>query len=308
MISIKRVVFMGTPQFSVAPLIELNNHYDVVAVYSQPPRPKGRGHHVIKSPVHEQAEALGLPVFTPKNFKLMEDRQQLMDLKPDIIVVAAYGLILPQSVLDIAPLGCINIHASLLPMWRGAAPIHYALLNGDQQTGITIMQMDAGLDTGPILMMESTPIDHKTSFNELHDTMSMMGTALLMKTLSSMEDGMMESTPQPAIGHSYAHKLNHEHGHLNFKTMSSGDIDLCVRALASTVGCWFVHEEIRFKVHNVSIIQDGNATPGMIMDNHLTIGCADGHMIQINVIQKPGGRAMSREDFLHGHPVNPGQL
>ena len=197
-----RVIFMGTPDFSVPVLEALAAEHEVVAVYSQPPRPAGRGKKERPSPVHARAEALGIEVRTPLNFKAAEDRADLAALNADVAVVVAYGLILPQAVLDAPRLGCLNIHASLLPRWRGAAPIHRAIMAGDAETGICIMQMEAGLDTGPVLLREATPIGETETNGALHIRLSVMGARMILEALDYLET--LTPVPQPVTGVTYA--------------------------------------------------------------------------------------------------------
>ena len=244
-----KIIFMGTPDFAVPALerIIASNH-NVVAVYTQPPRPKGRGHHVQKSPVHETAEKNNIPVYHPKNFKAEEDKEQFQALKADVAVVAAYGLILPQAILDAPKYGCLNIHASLLPRWRGASPIQHAIWKGDQESGVTIMQMERGLDTGPMISKESTPITSTTTAQELHDALSSISGNMILPVLDELsENKEVTSEIQDDALSTYAPMLKKEDGDIDW-THSPQEIDQQIRALNPWPGTFMKGLKGRVKV------------------------------------------------------------
>ncbi|WP_032112806.1 methionyl-tRNA formyltransferase [Candidatus Paracaedibacter symbiosus] len=300
-----RVVFMATPQFSVATLEKLvEADYDVVAVYCQPPRPSGRGHKLIASPVHQKATSLGIPVFTPKSLRNEIAQAEFKALNADIAVVVAYGLILPKAILETPKFGCLNIHASLLPRWRGAAPMQRAIMAGDTETGITIMQMDEGLDTGPMLVKESLPITSTTTASNLHDAMSLLGAELLLKTLDPYIMGMVKPTIQPETGITYADKLSKLESCLNWAE-SAQVLDRRVRALNPWPGVYFEHNGTLIKVSKIELIANASGTPGEVIDNQLTIACGEG-AIRLLQVQRPGGKWLSPAEFLNGYDLPPG--
>ncbi len=302
-----KIVFMGTPDFAVPALQQLiDDGHDIAAVYCQPPRPSGRGHKLTKSAVQIIAEKHNLPVKTPVNFKDEKDKQELRDLKPDMIIVAAYGLILPQSILDIPPLGCINIHGSILPRWRGAAPIHRAILAGDTKTGITIMRMEKGLDTGPMMLKKSVPINPHDTVQTLHDQLSNMGADLISKYVSNHEQYPPE--PQPANGTTYAHKIEKHEGHLK-GAESASDIDKMVRAFTPWPNVWFTHNEQKFKILEGFVLTNyatmGNFGDIIGHENEYGFLCsADENNLrsvyQITKIQTPNGKKMDIISAING--------
>ncbi|MBY0462627.1 MAG: methionyl-tRNA formyltransferase, partial [Alphaproteobacteria bacterium] len=247
-----RIIFMGSPLFSVAALTKLiEAGHEVIAVYCQPPRAKDRGHTVQKGAVHLAAEALVLKAYTPKSLKSEEEQALFKSHNADVAVVAAYGLILPKAILEAPKLGCINIHASLLPRWRGAAPIHRAILEGDKETGITIMQMDEGLDTGDILSMQSLPITQATTTPILHDQLSALGADLIVSTLENLS--AISPTPQPTQGVTYAHKLVKSEGYLDWN-LPAVELKRKIAALNPWPGTWFEHKDIPIKVLEASVV------------------------------------------------------
>lgn len=301
-----KIVFMGTPDFALASLQELEKAgHQILAVYSQPPRPAGRGYGLKPSPVQAYADQRGWEVRTPKTLKTPSTQEALAALSPDVIVVAAYGLILPGTVLTIPPLGCINVHGSLLPRWRGAAPLQRALLAGDSETGITIMKMDEGLDTGPMLRQESIPLSSSTTFTDLHDEMATLGGRLLIQTLEDLEKGLITPLPQPSEGITYAAKLEKQEGLLSW-TLSAEDLERKVRALNPWPGVWFQQGDQRIKVFQAEIfphLQKG--LPGEILDENLLIQCAQGALRPLE-LQKAGGKRLPIKEFLRGHPLPQG--
>lgn len=300
----QRIIFMGTPEFAVPALQALLDHeYPVIAIYTQPPRPAGRGYHVQKSPVHLLGDRYHIPVFTPKSLKTTEEQTHFKTLKADIAVVAAYGLLLPQAILEAPPLGCLNIHASLLPRWRGAAPIQRSILSGDHETGITIMQMDVGLDTGAMLLKESIPITSQTTASTLHDQLALLGAPLLLKTLEALHLHKITPHPQPIIGVTYAHKITKQEGQLDW-TQDATMLERQVRAFTPWPGAWFIYQGETYKVLAADVLPlSGKA--GLVLDDQLTIAC--GHQaFRPQFIQKQGKKACSLKDFLNGHAIPAG--
>ncbi len=292
---------MGTPAFSVPTLRALAGlDHEVVAVYTQPPRPAGRGKKDRPSPVHALARDLGIPVETPVSLKDAEAQAVFAALKPDLAVVVAYGLILPQVVLDTPTHGCLNIHASLLPRWRGAAPIHRAIMAGDTETGICIMGMEAGLDTGPVCMRQSTPIGADETTGDLHDRLSEMGATLLLETL----EGLPGRTPDPQAqdGVTYAEKIDKAEARIDW-TKPAEEIDRQIRGLSPFPGAWTTHAGKRLKLLR-SRLADGSGTPGTALDG-LTIACGAG-AIAITEVQAEGRGRQDADAFLRGTPIPPG--
>ncbi|QPZ89664.1 methionyl-tRNA formyltransferase [Thioclava electrotropha] len=289
-----RVIFMGTPEFSVPVLEALAGAHEVVAVYSQPPRPAGRGKKERPSPVHAKAEELGIEVRTPRNFKAPEDREAFAALNADIAVVVAYGLILPQAILDAPAKGCLNIHASLLPRWRGAAPIHRAIMAGDSQTGICIMQMEAGLDTGPVLLREATEIGATETTGELHDRLSAMGARLILDALSEIDSLILQ--PQPEDGVTYAAKIDKAEAQVDW-TRPADEVIRHINGLSPFPGAWTEIGGERIKLLRAAPAE-GSGAPGEILDG-FTIACGTG-ALEILTAQRPGKRPMSGADVLRG--------
>ncbi len=302
-----RLVYMGTPDFAVAPLAAiLDAGHEVLTVYSQPPRPAGRGHRVQPSPVHAFAESKGIEVRTPRRLKGTEDQEAFAALNPDVAVVAAYGLILPKPVLEAPKHGCINIHASLLPRWRGAAPIQHAILAGDSETGITIMQMDEGLDTGDMLLWDRVPITGTTTASGLHDQLAAMGAHLIVEALGRLEQGTLTTTPQAAEGATYAHKLTREDGRLDWRR-SAHELERQVRALTPWPGAWFLHGETVLKVSAAEVVRSISGPPGEVLDERLTIACG-ADAFRPALIQRPGKAPMPAEHLLRGYDLPPGTM
>ncbi|WGT52262.1 methionyl-tRNA formyltransferase [Thioclava nitratireducens] len=289
-----RVIFMGTPEFSVPVLEALAGAHEVVAVYSQPPRPAGRGKKERPSPVHAKAEELGIEVRTPRNFKAPEDREAFAALNADIAVVVAYGLILPQAILDAPAKGCLNIHASLLPRWRGAAPIHRAIMAGDSQTGICIMQMEAGLDTGPVMLREATEIGATETTGELHDRLSAMGARLILDALSEIDSLILQ--PQPEDGVTYAAKIDKAEAQVDW-TRPADEVIRHINGLSPFPGAWTEIAGERIKLLRAAPAE-GSGAPGEILDG-FTIACGTG-ALEILEAQRPGKRPMSGDDVLRG--------
>jgi methionyl-tRNA formyltransferase len=299
---------MGTPDFAASSLRALiDAGHDVVCVYSQPPRPAGRGHQVQRSPVHVLAEDREIPVRTPKSLRNAEAQAEFAALDLDCAVVAAYGLILPQPVLDAPRMGCLNIHASLLPRWRGAAPIQRAILAGDAETGVTIMQMDAGLDTGAMLLKGSVPITGQTTAGGLHDALADMGSGLIVQALDGLAEGRLTAEPQPNEGVTYAAKLSRDDGRLDW-TQPADFIERQVRALNPWPGVWFDLGRERIKVLAAEPAPETpGAAPGTLLDGNLTVACADG-AVRLTRVQRPGKAPVDGGAFLRGFNVAVGSV
>jgi methionyl-tRNA formyltransferase len=299
-----RLVFMGTAAFAAPSLETLAaGRHQVVTVYTQPARPAGRGLAHRPSPVQRAAEALGLPFRTPTTLRDPAEVDSLRVLSPDVAVVAAYGLILPPPILEVPRLGCINLHASLLPRWRGAAPIQRAILAGDVETGVTVMQMEAGLDTGPILTMESVPIGPGTTAGELHDTLAALAARLVGPALDDLAAGRLRSRTQPAEGVTYAAKIDKAEGRIDW-TRPATEIERRVRALDPWPGCWTEAGDARLRVLAAEVVA-GRGRPGEVLDERLTVACGEG-ALRLTRVQRGGGRPMDVEAFLRGAPIPAG--
>ena len=296
-----RVVFMGTPDFSVPVLDALHRDHEVVAVYCQPPRPAGRGKKDRPSPVQTRAEALGLPVRHPLNFKADAERAAFAALNADIAVVVAYGLILPQAVLDAPRHGCLNIHASLLPRWRGAAPIHRAIMAGDAGTGVCIMQMEAGLDTGPVLLREATPIGATETTGQLHDRLSAMGARLILAALDRIET--LTPQPQPEIGVTYAQKIDKAEARVDW-TRPAPELVRQINGLSPFPGAWCEINGERVKLLRAALAE-GHGAPGQVLGG-FTIACGSGALDILNA-QREGKKPMPSSEVLKGLAL-PAQL
>lgn len=290
-----KIIFMGTPDFSVGILDALvEAGHDVVAVYSQPPRPAGRGKKDRPSPVQARAEALGLPVRYPTSLKGADEQAEFAALNADIAVVVAYGLILPQVILDAPKLGCLNIHASLLPRWRGAAPIHRAIMAGDAETGVCIMHMEAGLDTGPVLSLEATPIGTEETTAQLHDRLAEMGASLIVQTLADLPN--LTAEVQSEIGVEYAAKIDKAEARIDWSAPAA-TVDRKIRGLSPFPGAWCEVAGERLKLLE-SRVAVGQGDAGKRIDG-LTIACGDG-AVEILKAQRQGKRPMIAEDLLRG--------
>lgn len=292
---------MGSPEFSV-PVLEalVDAGHEIACVYCQPPRPAGRGKKDRPTPVQARAEAMGLPVRHPVNFKNPEDVAEFAALNAEVAVVVAYGLLLPQSILDAPKLGCLNIHASLLPRWRGAAPIHRAILEGDAETGVCIMQMEAGLDTGPVLLRRETLISAEDTTASLHDRLSKMGAAAIVEALSTLAD--LTAVPQPEEGVTYAKKIDKSEAKIDW-TRSATEIDRQIRGLSPFPGAWADYQGERIKFLSSRLV-DGAGQPGEVMGT-FTIACGDGS-VEILTAQREGKRAMAVSEILKGMDVPKG--
>ena len=288
-----RVIFMGTPDFSVPALRAIAARHEVVAVYSQPPRAAGRGQKPRPSPVQRAAEELGLMVRVPERLKSPEDQADFAALGADIAVVVAYGLILPQVVLDAPRLGCLNIHASLLPRWRGAAPIHRAVMAGDAETGVAIMQMEAGLDTGPVLAEARTAIGPEDTTADLHDRLAGMGANLIVDVLERLP---LAAVPQAAEGVTYAAKIDKAEARIDW-SRPAAEVDLLIRGLSPFPGAWCLIGEERVKLLRSRLIP-GSGAPGEVLSG-FRVACGQG-AIEVLEAQREGKRPMPAEEILRG--------
>jgi methionyl-tRNA formyltransferase len=304
-----KLAFMGTPEFSVPTLAALlDAGHSVCAVYTQPPRPAGRGKRDRRSPVHDFAEARGIQVRTPARLKDEAEHHFFTALELDAAVVVAYGLILPPAILDAPRLGCINVHASLLPRWRGAAPIQRAIMAGDTVSGVSIMGMDEGLDTGPVFLTERLAITSTTTGATLHDALAAMGARLIVPAIEGVVAGTLVAKPQPDTDVSYAAKLSREAGRLDW-SRPAAELERLVRALDPWPGAWCLADGERLKVLATEVVDLGRLTndPGAVLDLALTIACGDG-ALRLTRVQKPGKGAMEAAAYLRGNPVTPGTM
>jgi methionyl-tRNA formyltransferase len=299
-----RIIFMGTPDFSV-PILQalVDAGHDVVASYSQPPRRSGRGKALTPTPVHARAESLGIAVRTPASLRDPEAQAEFAGFGAEIAVVAAYGLILPRAVLDAPTHRCLNVHASLLPRWRGAAPIQRAILAGDAATGVCIMQMEAGLDTGPVLLRDETPIDRKTA-GVLTDELSALGARLMIATLADLAAFAPE--PQPDDGVTYAAKIDKAEARIDL-THDAAAVERQVRAFNPVPGAFVEIAGERIKLLSVEVLPEVSGAPGTVLDDQLTIACGDGAIRPI-VLQRAGRGAMAPSELLRGFSVPVGTV
>lgn len=291
-----KVVFMGTPDIAATVLKAVAAKHEVICAYTQPPRPAGKGLKLSPSAVQITAEQLGIPVRCPISLRKPEVQAEFAALKADIGVVCAYGLILPQAVLDAPRLGCLNVHASLLPRWRGAAPIQRAIQAGDAESGITIMQMDAGLDTGDMLLKGVVPITPDTTAGNLHDQLAVLGADLMLKTLAEMPS----PTPQPTDGITYADKIRKEEALIDW-TKSAMQIERDIRAFNPFPIAYFMHGSERIRVFGAEVEPTRtDAVPGTVLDDRLLIACGGGTALRLTVLQRAGKKIMPAEDLLKG--------
>ncbi len=303
-----RVVFMGTPDFSVPTLSEIvGAGHDVVGVYTQPPRPAGRGMEAKKSPVHSFAEEAGLPVFTPKSLRRAEVQREFASLGADVAVVVAYGLILPKAVLAVPRLGCLNLHGSLLPRWRGAAPIQRAIMADDKETGVMVMKMEEGLDTGPVALADRLSIGPDATAGEIHDHLSLMGATLMLRALKLLAKGELTFSPQPKEGVTYAAKISKEETRIDWKKPAT-EVHNMIRGLSPYPGAWFEAllggKAERVKVLR-SVVVPGKGEPGLLLDGHLTVACGS-QAIRLTQVQRAGRRPIGGAEFLRGFPLAKG--
>lgn len=299
-----RLIFMGTPDFAVPTLIELAAAgHDIAAVYTRAAKPAGRGMGLQITPIEREARRLAIPVFTPRTLKNEPEQAQFRGHEADAAVVIAYGLILPKPILEAPRLGCFNVHASLLPRWRGAAPINRAVMAGDKQTGITIMQMDEGLDTGAMALAERTPIEADDTAGGLHDVLARVGAGLMTRALVAAERGSLQLTPQPEQGVTYAEKILKSETRIDWSRPAAAVHDH-IRGLSPWPGAWFEHEGVRVKVLRSTLAQ-GGSEPGTVLDDRLTIACGDG-TVRLVLVQRAGKQPMSADEFLRGARMSRG--
>jgi methionyl-tRNA formyltransferase len=299
-----RLAFMGTPDFAVPTLAELiASGHDVTAVYARAPKRKGRGLAEEKSPVHKFAEAAGLPVRTPSSLKTPEELEAFGALKLDAAIVVAYGLLLPKPILEAPRLGCFNLHASLLPRWRGAAPIQRAIMACDAETGVMVMRMEEGLDTGPVLLTERVPIGRRT-YGEIHDELARIGADLMGNALSLLESGKAEQQPQDYEGLTYAKKVEKSETRIDW-TSSARALDCHIRGLSPVPGAWFEARGERIKLLSAELVE-GSGAPGKVLPN-LSVACGQG-AIKLLTIQRAGKGAMAFTAFQRGFKLEPGEI
>ena len=297
-----RLIFMGSPDFAVPSLNALvEAGHDVIAVYSQPPRPAGRGKGERKTAVHQRADELGIAVRTPRTLRDDDEQSEFRGLDADLAVVAAYGLILPKAILEAPKAGCINVHASLLPRWRGAAPIQRAILAGDEISGVTLMRMDEGLDTGPMLARETLDIRDKNA-GQVTENMASLGARMLVEWL----DAPTPPEPQPIAGATYAKKIDKAETRIDW-AKSAVEIERQVRAFAPSPGAWFEANDERIKLLKVSLGADASGQPGEVLDDSLNVTAADGYIRPLKV-QRAGRAPMTPGDLLRGFAIAPGTI
>lgn len=299
---------MGTPDFAVPTLVELASRgHEIAAVYTRAPAPSGRGMDERRSPVHEMAARLGAPVFHPSSLKGAEAAETFRAHEAEVAVVVAYGMLLPKTILDAPKHGCLNLHASLLPRWRGAAPINRAVMAGDTETGAMVMRMDEGLDTGPVALADRVKIGADTTAGDLHDQLKVVGADLMARAIAALERGSLEFKPQPDSGASYAKKIEKGETKIDW-SRPSGEVHNHIRGLSPFPGAWFEvlldSKPVRVKVLR-STRAEGKGTPGTVLDDALTIACGDG-AVRLLDVQRAGAKAMSAEEFLRGAKITAG--
>ncbi|MFN3230971.1 MAG: methionyl-tRNA formyltransferase [Alphaproteobacteria bacterium] len=304
-----RIAFMGTPDFAAVILADLAawaeaEGHEIVAVYSQPPRAAGRGKKLKPTPVHALADMLGIEVHTPERLKGADDQSTFAALDLDVAVVAAYGLILPQAILDVPRYGCLNVHASLLPRWRGAAPIQRAIMAGDRKSGVCIMQMEAGLDTGPVYRRREIDITPEMTAGDLHDALAAASMEPLIEALGDVQAGVA-AEPQPEGGITYAHKIDKAEARIDWSRPAE-TVDGQIRGLSPVPGAWFEMAGERIKVLR-SHLAEGHGAPGSILDDRLRVACSTG-AVRLLELQRAGKAAMDAESFLRGKQVPTGTV
>jgi methionyl-tRNA formyltransferase len=303
-----RVVFMGTPDFSVPALRAVAGVHEVIALYTQPPRPAGRGMGERKSPVQRAAEELKIPVLHPENFKSTGARAAFIAHKADVAVVVAYGLLLPKEMLAAPKFGCLNIHASLLPRWRGAAPINRAIMAGDSESGVAVMQMEEALDTGPIGLEQQIKIEPDMTAGELHDKLSEAGADLIIRALAALDTSGLQFEPQDKDGITYAKKIDKSETRIDWPKPAQ-EVHNHIRGLSPFPGAWFEIEggkEKRVRVLR-SKLAEGKGKPGTILDSELTIACGEG-AVKLLEVQRAGAKAMKADEFLRGFQTKPASV
>jgi methionyl-tRNA formyltransferase len=302
-----RLIFMGTPEFAVPTLLELVAHgHEIAAVYTRAAKPAGRGMKLQLSPVEQEAQRLGIPVFTPSTLKTPEALKEFRAHDADAAVVVAYGMILPQAILDAPKLGCFNLHASLLPRWRGAAPINRAIMAGDAETGVMVMKMDVGLDTGDVAMAERLAITDAMTASDLHDALSPLGGDLMVRAMGALECGMLQLTPQSGDGVTYAAKIDKAEARIDWNKPVH-NVLRHIHGLSPFPGAW-CEMPLEGAAQRVKILRceiaGGSGEPGVVLDDRLTIACEQG-ALRILELQRAGKQPMKAEEFLRGTPVKP---
>jgi methionyl-tRNA formyltransferase len=302
-----RLIFMGTPEFAVPTLLELVAHgHEIAAVYTRAAKPAGRGMKLQLSPVEQEAQRLGIPVFTPPTLKTPEALKEFRAHDADAAVVVAYGMILPQAILDAPKLGCFNLHASLLPRWRGAAPINRAIMAGDAETGVMVMKMDVGLDTGDVAMAERLAITDAMTASDLHDALSPLGGDLMVRAMGALERGMLQLTPQSGDGVTYAAKIDKAEARIDWNKPAF-EVLRHIHGLSPFPGAW-CEMPLEGAAQRVKILRceiaGGSGEPGVVLDDRLTIACEQG-ALRILELQRAGKQPMKAEEFLRGTPVKP---
>jgi methionyl-tRNA formyltransferase len=305
-----RIAFMGTPDFAVPTLRAiLEAGHEVVAIYTQPPRAAGRGMALRKSPVHQAAEAAGLVVSTPERLKSAEEQERFRALSADAAVVVAYGLILPRAILEAPRFGCFNVHASLLPHWRGAAPINRAIMAGDRETGVSIMRLDESLDSGPVCLEARVAISPEETAGELHDRLAPLGAGLMVAALQRLGEGKLSCHRQQDERATYAPKLDAKETRINWRLVAR-DVSDRIRGLSPQPGAWF-EIELNGKRERVkalrAVLASGSGMPGMVLDEYLTVACGEG-AVRLTEVQRAGRKPMSAADFLRGVTLSPNTL
>jgi len=302
-----RLIFMGTPDFAVPTLLELVAHdHEIAAVYTRAAKPAGRGMKLQVTPVEQEARRLGIPVFNPTTLKTPEALEEFRAHDADAAVVAAYGMILPQGILDAPKLGCFNLHASLLPRWRGAAPINRAIMAGDSETGVMVMKMDVGLDTGDVAMAERMTISDAMTAADVHDALARLGGDLMVRAIGALERGMLQLTKQSEAGVTYATKIEKAEARIDWNKPGRAVLRH-IHGLSPFPGAWCEMpvdgEQVRVKILRVEVI-DGKGAPGDVLDEHLAVACEQG-ALRILELQRAGGRPMKADEFLRGTPLKP---
>ncbi|MBE7635427.1 methionyl-tRNA formyltransferase [Sneathiella sp. P13V-1] len=301
-----RLAFMGTPDFSCTVLQALlNSEHEIVCVYSQPPRRAGRGKSLRPTPVHKLAEENGIEVRTPLSLKDEQEQAYFTNLNLDAAIVVAYGLLLPKAILDAPKYGCLNIHASLLPRWRGAAPIQRAIMAGDRETGVGIMQMAEGLDTGDVLSEARTPIHADTTAGSLHDDLAELGANLLLETLPVIGTADADPQVQPDEGVTYAKKIDKAEAKIDWRK-SAEELSCHIRGLSPFPGAYFEKDGTRVKLLNVEVVE-GSGAPGSLVDDQLTVACGEG-ALKLTLLQRAGKSPMDTKTFLNGYPLKAGEV
>jgi methionyl-tRNA formyltransferase len=303
-----RLIFMGTPDFAVPTLLELAAHgHEIAAVYTRAPKPAGRGMKMQASPVEIEARRLNIPVLTPKTLKTPEAEAEFYAHNADAAVVVAYGMILPQTILDAVPLGCFNLHASLLPRWRGAAPLNRAIMAGDTESGVMVMKMDVGLDTGDVAMAERIPVTDTMTTRELHDALAPLGADLMVRAIGALERGGLRLTPQGENGVTYAAKIDKAEARIDW-ARPARDVLRHIHGLSPFPGAWcgipIEGEQVRVKILRCGLAK-GSGAPGELLGDDLTVACGEG-AIRILELQRAGKQPMKAPDFLRGTSLKPG--